>query len=86
VVRRDGSVEGSGSGPRSGSPSSNLESNTDELIDDWDWKDNVDTLAGVLRSDKGVKENNKLEGGRDGGWNGPWTEVRGKDVSGTVLR
>jgi hypothetical protein len=67
VVRRDGSVEGSGSGPRSGSPSSNLESNTDELIDDWDWKDDVDTLDGILRSDEGIKENNKLEGSRDGG-------------------
>lgn len=86
MVRRDGSVEGSGSGPRSGSPSSDLESNTDELIDDWDWKDDVDTLDGVLRSDEGIKENDKLEGGRDGGRNGPRTEVTGEDVSGMVLR
>jgi hypothetical protein len=87
VGRRDGSVEGSG--PRSGSSNSDLESNTDELIEDWDWKDDVETLDGVLSSDEGVKEIDKLDEGRDRGdreMNGPRTVVTGDDVSGIVLR
>jgi hypothetical protein len=63
VGRSDGSVEGSG--PNSDSSKRDLESSTAELIDDWDWNDDVDRLEGVLRSDEGVIENEKPEGASD---------------------